>query len=89
MLLNSEEFYSVPYWEILGDVSHYIAQQRAKIITNEKPFKRRVYEKARFLDKIIGLIDKLKKEKEIQKLEEEIDKYSKLVESHKVAVQKE
>jgi len=38
------------------------------------------------LDKIVGIIDKLKKEKDIPKLEEEVDKYNKLLESHKVAL---
>ena len=41
------------------------------------------------MDKIIGIIDKLKKEKDIPKLEEEVDKYGKLLETHKVAMQKE
>ena len=85
-VLTNEALYTLPQWEILGDVSHYIALDRAKIISAEKPSKRRVFERARFLDKIIGIIDKLKKEKDIPKLEEEIDKYSKLLESHKIAL---
>ena len=89
MLLSHEVLYTLPQWEILGDISHYIAQERAKTIVNEKPSKRRVFERARFLDKIIGIIDKLKKEKDIPKLEEEVDKYGKLLETHKVAMQKE
>lgn len=45
-----------------------------------------MFERAKFLDKIIGMIDKLKKDKEIIKIEEEVEKYHKLLESHRVAI---
>jgi len=48
-----------------------------------------VIDRARFLDRIIGMIDKLKKEKEITKIEEEVERYQNLLDSHKVAIQKE
>ena len=38
-------------------------------------------ERARFLDRIIGMIDKLKKDKEIIKIEEEVEKYQKLLDT--------
>jgi hypothetical protein len=34
-----------------------------------------VIERAKYLDRILGMIDKLKKDKEIIKIEEEVDKY--------------
>jgi hypothetical protein len=45
-----------------------------------------VIDRARYLDRIIGMIDKLKKDKDIGKIEEEVERYQKLLDSHKVAV---
>ena len=89
MVLSKDALYALPIWEFCGDASVYLSQERLKVVQADKPQKRRVVERARFLDRIIGMIDKLKKDKEITKIEEEVDKYQKLLEAHQVAIQKE
>ena len=86
MLLNRDAIYALPSWDIIGEASLYLSQDRLKAIQSEKPQKRRVIDRARYLDRIIGMIDKLKKDKDIGKIEEEIQRYQKLLDSHKVAI---
>lgn len=72
MVLSKQALYSLPAWEFCGDASVYLSQERLKVYQADKAQRKRVFERARYLDRIVGMIDKLKKEKEITKIEEEV-----------------
>ena len=76
-------------WEINGDVSLYLTQERCKQLSAEKLARVKINQKAKLLDKIITMIDKLSKEKDICKIEEEVKKYEALLEKENIQKQKD
>jgi hypothetical protein len=65
-------------WELLNPTI-YLSSDRQKVLAEEKKERAKSGAKAKLLDKIVGLIDRLKEEKEIPKLEAEHAKYLSLV----------
>ena len=64
-------------------------QERCKIYQSEKQSRVKLNQKVKVLDKIITLIDKLAKEKDIPKIEEEVKKLDHLLEKEEAQKQKD
>ena len=87
--IHNDDFYAIALWELSGDASLYISADKFKALKIDKPIRTKINQKAAFLERIILLIDKLKKDKDISKIEEEYQKYQNLLEKEKQAIEKE
>ena len=74
-------------WEITGDTSLYLSPERVKQLNLEKSHKAKIGQKLKILDKVATMIEKLKKESDIPKLEEEWAKYLSIIEKEQSKIQ--
>ena len=84
-----DEKYLIQIWEITGDASLYLTSERYKQQSADKSARIKLSQKVKIIDKIICAIDKLKHEKDICKIEDEIKKYTSLIEKEEILKQKE
>jgi hypothetical protein len=73
-------------WEITGDTTLYLNADRVKQITQEKQNRAKVAQKVKILDKVLCLIDKLKKEADIPKINEEMQKYQAIIDKEALLI---
>ena len=66
---DDEGLYALQSWELTCNLSLYLNPSRQKEIQAEKSRNNKILTKARILDRVLSLIDKLKKDKELAKLE--------------------
>lgn len=67
-------------WEITGDLSLYFNPEKVKKVAAVKAMRAKVAQKAKILDKVVAMIDKLKNEQDIPKVQDELAKYSQIIE---------
>lgn len=77
--MTSIKLESSEKWEITGDIALYLNADRVREINQQKQNRLRVGHKAKMLDKVLALIDKLKKDSEIPKIDEEYQKYQSII----------
>ena len=77
VLSLSEEF-QLGIWEILNP-SIYLSTDRQKQLSQEKQQRSKFSVKVKMLEKVVNLINKLKLDKDIAKLEAEYSKYTSLL----------
>ena len=72
---DEESLYALQSWELTCNLSLYLTTARQKEIQAEKSRNNKISTKARILDRVLALIDKIKKEKDLPKLQSEYQKY--------------